>query len=189
MLLPPDEHEEEEEGADPRAELIARLLEYQRFKEAAGAFGERQLLGRDVFDARGADLGPRPDAEREIEVGLFELIEAFRHALKAARPSGAPHEVEAETITVRERMLVVVEALELRGSMEFDQLLLGSEPQSTTRALLVATFLAILELSRLAALRLYQSVNEAGVPEGPIHLRSVAPYGGRTWTERIRELM
>ena len=48
MLLPPDGSEEEGEGPDPRAELAARLLEYERYKEAAGQLGERRLLGRDV---------------------------------------------------------------------------------------------------------------------------------------------
>ena len=80
MLLPP-EGEEEGEGPDPRAELAARLLEYQRYKEAAGELGERRLLGRDVFPAWGLRPEPPPEGEREIEVGLFELLEAFRRAL------------------------------------------------------------------------------------------------------------
>ena len=52
MLLPPDGEDDEGDEDDPRAELVARLLEYQRFKEAAGELGERRLLGRDVFLAR-----------------------------------------------------------------------------------------------------------------------------------------
>ena len=64
MLLPPEPSEEEGEAIDPRAELVARLLEYQRFKEAASDLGERPLLGRDVFPARGPDPEPVPEAER-----------------------------------------------------------------------------------------------------------------------------
>ena len=97
MLLPPDPSQTDEEGGDPRAELVARLLEYQRFKEVAAEFDGRQLLGRDVFPAQGAEPEPVPEAEREIEVGIFQLVEAFRKALLRAGPKGVPHEVEAET--------------------------------------------------------------------------------------------
>ena len=182
MLLPPDGAEEEGEGPDPRAELAARLLEYQRYKEAAGELGERRLLGRDVFPAWGLRPEPPPEGEREIEVGLFELLEAFRRALKAAGPSGAAHKIEAETITVQERMIVVMKLLEARSSIDFDEVLIAEDDRPASRALVVATFLAVLELTRLAAMRLYQSVNEAGVPRGPIHLRLVENSG---WEGRI----
>jgi len=185
MLLPPDGAEEEGEGPDPRAELAARLLEYQRYKEAAGELGERRLLGRDVFSARGLRPEPQPEGEREIEVGLFELLEAFRRALKAAGPSGAAHEITTETVTVHERMIVVMKLFELRASLDFDELLVAEEGRPASRAVLVATFLAVLELTRLAALRLYQSVSESGVPRGPIHLRRVESSGGSGWDGRI----
>src|SRR5258706_6381837 len=81
MLLPPDPSAIADEGIDPRAELVARLLEYQRFKEVAGEIGERQLLGRDVFSAHAHGVEPEPVAAREIEVGLFELVDAMRRAL------------------------------------------------------------------------------------------------------------
>jgi segregation and condensation protein A len=188
MLLPPDGLETEGEGPDPRAELVARLLEYQRFKEVAGELAGRRWLGRDVFEAHALEIEPRPEAEREIEVGLFQLIEAYRRVLARAGPSAAPHEVEVETVTVRERMMVVMKALELRASLEFSECLLGSEGAPPSRAVFVATFLAILELSRLAALRIYQGVDERGVPHGAIHLRrSDEPSG--VWTELVAEVM
>jgi len=187
MLLPPEGAEEEGEGPDPRAELAARLLEYQRYKEAAGELGERRLLGRDVFPAWGLRPEPPPDGEREIEVGLFELLEAFRRALKAAGPSGAAHKIEAETITVHERMIVVMKLLEPRSSIDFDDLLVAEDGSPVSRAVVVATFLAILELTRLAALRLYQSLSETGVPRGPIHLRRVEGSEGSGWEGRIVE--
>jgi segregation and condensation protein A len=185
MLLPPDGLEEEGEGPDPRAELAARLLEYQRYKEAAGQLGERRLLGRDVFAASGLQPEAGSEAEREIEVGLFELLEAFRHALKAAGPSGAAHEIETETVTVQERMIVVLELLELRASVDFDEVLVGEDGLPVRRAVVVATFLAILELARMAALRLYQGLSESGVPRGPIHMRRVESPDGRSWDGRI----
>ena len=113
----------------------------------------------------------------------------FRRALKAAPPSGAAHEVEIETITVRERMLAVMERLEGRESLEFEAVLVDEGGRPATRALIVATFLAVLELTRLEALRLFQSTNEAGVPRGPIHLRRGEGLGGGDWRLRIAEVM
>jgi len=189
MLLPPDGLDAEGEGPDPRAELVARLLEYQRFKEVAGQLAERRWLGRDVFEAHASPLDPRPESEREIEVGVFQLIEAYRRVLARAGPSAAPHEVEVETVTVRERMLVVMQALELRPSLEFMECVLTKEGTLPSRSIFVATFLAILELSRLAALRLYQGVGERGGPQGPIHLRRSDEPGSEAWTEQVAEVM
>ena len=118
MLLPPDPSAIADEDVDPRAELVARLLEYQRFKEVAGEIGDRQLLGRDVFAARAHGVEAAPEAAREIEVGLFELVDAMRRALARGGHTGAAHEVEIETITVRERMLVVMGALSSREACE-----------------------------------------------------------------------
>jgi segregation and condensation protein A len=185
MLLPPDREEDGEE-VDPRAELVARLLEYQRFKEAAGQLGDRRLLGRDVFSASGARPEPRPDSEREVEVGLFELLEALRQALRAAGPSGFAHEVEVETVTVRERMVVVMQALDLRDSLSFDEVLLREDGSPGSRSVIVATFLAILELTRLSVLRLYQGIDETGRPYGAIHLRPAEQAAD--WTELIGDM-
>lgn len=188
MLLPPAPGEGAEEGVDPRAELVARLLEYQRFKEVAVELGDRQLLGRDVFEAHGPEIERPPEASREIEVGLFQLVEAFRQALRRSGPAGVAHEVEVETITVHERMLVVMEVLSERESCEFEDLLRDGD-RLASRAVIVATFLAILELTRLEALGLYQGVDERFVPQGPIHVRRLGAAGDRIWIERISELM
>jgi segregation and condensation protein A len=188
MLLPPD-GTGEEEGVDPRAELVARLLEYQRFKEAAEQLGERSLLGRDVFRAVCPGASAPPPGQRELEVSLFHLVEAYRRALRAAPPSGAPHAVEVEAITVRERMLAVMEALGLRGSVELDEVLVSPGGGRPSRALVVATFLAVLELCRIAALRLYQGVGPTGSPQGPIHLRLASRGGGEGWRAQIAEIM
>jgi segregation and condensation protein A len=187
MLLPVESSGEEEVG-DPRAELVARLLEYQRFKEVAGELGDRQLLGRDIFAAQAPEIEPPPEAEREIEVGLFQLVEALRNALRRAGPSGAAHEVEVETVTVHERMLVVMHALADRESCEFDELL-QENGRYASREVIVATFLGILELTRLEALGLYQGVDALGVPVGPIHLRRRSEPGDQSWIERISDLM
>jgi len=191
MLLPPSEEEEEGEEMDPRAELIARLLEYQRYKEVAEALGERRLLGRDVFDAVGQGPEATPENEREIEVGLFELIEAFRLMLKQApREEGdGLHHVEVEVVTVRERMLKVMQTIDGRESVEFRQIFAMADGSSPTRTVLVATFLAILELARLEALAIYQGISDEGAPAGPIRVRAVQALNELTWDERITELM
>jgi segregation and condensation protein A len=187
MLLPPDPSAIADAGVDPRAELVARLLEYQRFKEVAGEIGERSLLDRDVYSARAHGLDPAPLADREIEVGLFELVDAMRRALARGGHTGAAHEVEIETITVHERMLVVMGALADREACEFEELL--GDDGSWTRAVIVATFLAILELTRLEAIGLYQSHDELGVPRGPIHVRRRGEPGDRSWEQRVSDLM
>jgi segregation and condensation protein A len=188
MLLPPDPSQGEEEGVDPRAELMARLLEYQRFKEAALNLGERPLLGRDVYSARGPEPERPAEAEREIEVGIFQLVDAFREALRHARPSGAAHEVEIETVTVRDRMIAIMESFELREACAFEEFL-TQDGVWASRAVIVATFLAILELARIAAVGLYQGTNEKGEPQGPIHVRRTAKHDVEDWARRISQLM
>ena len=198
MLLPPDGEEEAAEGLDPRAELVARLLEYQRYKEAAELLGRRRLLGRDVFDAQGAAPGRVPDAERAIEVGLFELLDAFRQVLDRTDEEGGVHEVDlaTETFTVRERVIAIMELLERVESIEFTQVFERAGGSRPSRPLVIASFLAILELARLQALRIYQGMGETGNPNGPIRLRATLdpPEGGTSeatahWRDRISDLM
>ncbi len=187
MLLPAPEPEDEEVG-DPRAELMARLLEYQRFKEAAGELGERPLLEREVFVARGSEPEPTPDGEREIEVGLLALLEAYRRVLQQARVAATTHEITTESVTVRERMDVVVAALRDAETVVFESLFAGPDGSFPSRAVLVATFLAILELARLRAIRLFQSLGDDGAPSGSIHVRRGAEEAA-TWDERVSDYM
>jgi segregation and condensation protein A len=190
MLLPPEESEEEGEEIDPRSELVARLLEYQRFKEAAETLSRRRLLGRDIFEAHGPVPDPIPDADREIEVGLFELIEAFRRVLEDARDGDTLHAVETENVTVRERMIHVMEVLEQVENIEFMEIFKSRSGAAPSVPLVVATFLAMLELARLTALMIYQGLNEEGAPEGAIRLRAVEQQSdGPSWYERITETM
>ena len=189
MILPRNEEEEDEDGLDPRAELVARLLEYQRFKEVAEELGERRLLDRDIYAAHPPELEATPEGEREIAVDLVRLVEAFRHVLKSARPESHVHEIEAETVTVLDRMTVIMDVLSDLPQIEFDQVFLQSPSGvAPSRPVLVTTFLALLELVRLSAVRIYQSVDEASVPKGPIHLRR-AEEGDIAWNERVAEIM
>jgi segregation and condensation protein A len=188
LLLPPSEDGEEDEGLDPRAELVARLLEYERFKEASEKLAEVPREGRDVFAARTPEPAPTPESEREIEVTLVALLDAFRRVLARVPQGTGLHEVEAEHITVFERMGAIMDALAAEEAIEFEQLFAAVPGSRLSRPLVVATFLALLELVRVSALRVYQGLREDGVPEGPIRLRR-SEDGSDLWRARVAEVM
>jgi len=157
-LLPPDPNapidEDEEDGVDPRAELIRRLLEYQKYKDAAERLATRPTLGRDVF-ARGpvADA-ERPGDEPLAEVGLFALLEALSQVLDR---TGAPavHDVVVDRVSVLERIHRICDLLEAASPRSFEDLLEIDE--GSTRAFLISTFLALLEMARLRMIRIEQA--------------------------------
>lgn len=177
LLLPPNEAEEETEEEDPRAALIARLLEYQRFKEAAQEIDALPRLGRDRFAPPGLTPEAVPEAERDIAVSLLPLVEAFRRVLERTEPEDRAHQIFSEPVTVREQMVAIVDALERAPSVELMAMLEELCGERPSRSTVVATFLALLELARLAVLRVFQSADASGAPNGPIHLRraSAAP--------------
>ncbi|MCE2392968.1 MAG: segregation/condensation protein A [Proteobacteria bacterium] len=170
MLLPRDPGDDEpDEGTDPRAELARRLAEYAVFQEAARELGDRPRLGRDVFEGR-TDRGDRASGAAELEVGLFALVEAMQRVLASIEPERRHHEVNLESITLRERMLHVMDRLRgLEGAaLGFEELLADGAP---TRQRVVVTFLALLELARIQALHLFQNRSGEGAPEGPVWVR------------------
>lgn len=155
MLLPAillDEGAEEEE-VDPRAELVRRLIEYQKYKEAAGCLGERELLGREIFARKFAapDLLDFQTDEQPLEMELFELIEAFQRVL-AKVPEGSFHDVIAERISVADRINDILSLLQGKESLVFEELF----GDFLTREYVIATFLAILELCKLRMARVVQ---------------------------------
>jgi segregation and condensation protein A len=151
-LLPESDAEtdEDEEGGDAREELMKRLLEYQRFKEAADELGQRDVLTRDVFvRATGPTEKPLPTAFRELSV--FELLTALRRVLERL-PKDEFHEVTLEKITVREKMTLVLERLRVDGQVMFESLF----TDAGTRMAVIVTFLAMLELVKIRAIRIFQ---------------------------------
>ena len=151
MLLPPDEaDQEEDEEGDPREELMRRLLEYQRFKDAAGELERREILRRDVFVR---SLEPPEEAETVgfESVSLFDLIAALRAVLERFPKEGF-HEVVLEKISVREKMSLLLDDLHRRGKVIFQSLFEGA----TSRLEVVVTFLAMLELVKIRAVRILQ---------------------------------
>jgi segregation and condensation protein A len=155
LLLPqPEEEAAEEEEEDPRAELVRRLLEYQKYKEAALSLDGRPQLGREVF-ARVAAM-PEPDtaaADGGFEaVGIYELVEALRAVLAEAPPE-VFHEVDVERLSVTERVTAILSQLEGRQSLAFGDLF----EERPARPQVVVTFLALLELVRLRLVKLMQN--------------------------------
>jgi segregation and condensation protein A len=155
MLLPAvllDEACEEEEE-DPRAELVRRLIEYQKYKDAACRLGGGELLGREVFARKfdPPDLVDMPAEEAPLEMELFELIEAFRRVL-AQVPEGSFHDVIAERISVADRINDILGLLQGKESLVFEELF----GEFLIREYVIATFLAILELCKLRMVRVAQ---------------------------------
>ena len=153
MLLPTfTEEEEEEEGEDPRAELVRRLLEYQKYKEAAAELERRPMLHRDVFVR--LVLADEEESKREerIEVNLFELLDVFRQVLDRARPE-AFHEVILDRLSVEEKVQDILCLLQRENrSIAFHLLF----PEQASRRVIIVTFLAILELVKMKLIRIFQ---------------------------------
>ena len=164
MLLPAGADEpDEEEGVDPREELICRLLEYQRYKDAAEQLVQREILSRDVF-ARAAtpteEVGPR--GFREISV--FELLGALKQVIDRL-PKDTFHEVTLEKITVREKMTLLLDRLRQQGGVMFESLF----AEVKSRMEVIVTFLAMLELVKVRAIRILQKEMA-----GPIMIEAAA---------------
>jgi segregation and condensation protein A len=166
-LLPEDEEDEDdEEEGDPKEELIRRLLEYQRFKEAAHDLERQEILRRDVFTRSAA--APEVDETVEIErLSVFDLISAFRHVLERL-PDERVHEVTLERVSVREQMNVLLDMLHRKGRTVFQSLF----EDAASRIEVVMTFLAMLELVKMRAVRFWQEERL-----GPIFLELAAPVG------------
>jgi segregation and condensation protein A len=163
MLLPAgdDVAEEDEDGEDPREELVRRLLEYQRFKDAAEQLGQREILARDVFIRSGTPTEEVPVPNLR-EVSVFELLTALKRVLERF-PKDNVHEVTLDKITVREKMTLLLDTLRAQSRVLFDSLF----AEVKTRMEVVVTFLAMLELVKARAIRIFQ--DELG---GPIQIEA-----------------
>ena len=154
MLVPvnPTEAEGEEEGEDPRDELVRRLLEFQRYKEAAGLLHQKREIRAATWIRPDTALPTFDDAGEEmIEAGLYDLIGAFKELLER-RKTLLAHEVEHEGKSVEERMEELLDMLREGQSLEFLELFASEE----TKAGMILTFLSLLELIRLKRIKVYQ---------------------------------
>ncbi|MGB5261254.1 MAG: ScpA family protein [Gammaproteobacteria bacterium] len=162
MLLPRPPGIEEDED-DPRAELIRRLQEYERYKQAAEDIDTLPRLGRDVFQAE-AEAPEQKVIQLPPEVDLQELIAAFQDVMQRASMY-AHHHVQLEALSVRERMSIVLSKIGSDRFTPFTELFTVEEG----RMGVVVTFLAILELMKESLLDLTQSE-----PYAPIHVKAAA---------------
>lgn len=158
MLLPQPSVEEEE--ADPRSELIRRLQEYERFKQASEQIDALPRMHRDTFGVSVIQSEhhlerPRPD------VDFKELLFAFQEVMQRAQMF-ASHHIERERLSVRERMTSILSMLGVEDFVEFPRLF---DPQEGRSAVIV-TFLALLELLKNHAIELVQSK-----PFAPIYVK------------------
>ncbi|MGM0520497.1 MAG: segregation and condensation protein A [Pseudomonadota bacterium] len=175
-LLPRPPKEEGDEEEDPRAELIRRLQEYERLKEAAESLDTLPRMGRDWFSVQ-AGLPPLESRVVHPEVELDELLGALAGLLKRAELTQT-HQITREVLSTRERMLVIMEHLQRAPGRytPFEALFTLEEG----RAGVVVTFMAILELAKEAMIEIVQNA-----PLSPIHVRArqVAPEGPIEVTE------
>ncbi len=155
MLLPPDqsEGEDEEEEPDPREELVRRLLEYQRYKEAADELRNQPILYRDVF-TRGSRAQAVESDSPFAEVSVYRLIEALNQVIKQSEKK-IGHRVTVDRISIADRIQELTTMLRERCELTFEELFADQR----TRDRVVATFLALLEMARLHMVRIHQAVD------------------------------
>ena len=164
MLLPPDEQaalSEEEEEEDPRAELVRRLIEYQKFKEVAVILKEMHHIGSDAFLRRGDNSNIMPD-ENQFDsytpvplapIEIYDLIEMFAKAIEKRKPQFV-HAVQFEKISVRARITELIDFCRNHFQFDFSEALLHFQAKSKID--LIVTFLAVLEMVRLKLIEVEQ---------------------------------
>lgn len=159
MLLPPDPTEEDtdEEGQDPREELVKRLLTYQKYKQAATMLDDQPHLGRDVFVREAKRPKKDPDAPVELaDVSIFKLVESFHRILDQLQLNQA-HDVEMENFSIADSAQHI-QALFVRnpkGRVRFMELF--EQTSKPSYGQVVAYFLAVLSMIKRGVLKVLQS--------------------------------
>jgi len=164
MLLPRPKVDGEGVEEDPRAELVRRLQEYERFKKAAEGIDRLPRLERDTWTAS-ADLKDRRVVRMLPQVTLQEMLVAFKDVVARAEMF-AHHHVKREPLSVRERMSNVLDALRSASFLDFSQLFRPEEGRMGA----TVTFIAILELMREGLIEIVQAE-----PFAPLHVRGASP--------------
>jgi len=163
--------EEDEEEEDPRYELIRRLVEYKKFKDAAARLQVREGEMECIYERRpGRPELAEVDAPRRAPVSVFDLIEAVSTILKRFNERGDYREIQADPYTVSEKMAALREMILARGSFRFSELFANAR----TRSEVVVTFLAMLELTRLRQLIVTQGEDFGEIEIGIAPLEPVA---------------
>lgn len=166
-LLPQQEDEAgAEEGPDPLEELRRQLIEYQKYKDVAVVLREQDILEKDVF-TRSFYEDPAVKGEEGPgieELSLFDLLSALQHILKKGGQNNALMEVTAEQISVKDKITWLLEMLKDKQNVTFESLFISL----TSKMEIVSTFLALLELIKLQAVRVLQQM-----PFGTIFIYSI----------------
>ena len=160
ILLPRQVAEDDDEG-DPRAELIRRLQDYERFKMAAEDIDEMPRMGRDIYQAS-AESPDKKNEKQYSEVHMQELLMALSDVMKRAEMFES-HHIQLEKLSTRERMSQILENIRDKQFVPFATLFKKSEG----RLGVVVTFLAVMELIRESLVEIVQ--NESF---GPIHIKA-----------------
>jgi segregation and condensation protein A len=164
MLLPAKDGvavEQEEPEADPREELVRRLLEFQKYRDAAHQLSDRDQLGRDVFARVPSTMDVAGDLDPGLKtVSVFKLVELMAALMKRDE---FHHTIEFETVSIAERIEYVMAFGEARDNrFSLTQLLQGI----LSRRELVVTFIAVLEMTRLQLLKLrIEEDNDSELPQ------------------------
>ncbi|PIR26425.1 MAG: segregation/condensation protein A [Deltaproteobacteria bacterium CG_4_10_14_0_2_um_filter_43_8] len=161
LLLPIEEQGVlEDEGNDPRASLVERLLEYQKYKEAGNQLEGRAQLGRDVFLPQSPER-VKPTHDGPLEVDIYELLEAFGKLI-ARVPEKKFHGVGLDRISVNARIYQLMDRIQKDATTTMEEILTDVFDVYDV----IITFLSLLEMCRLKMIKLYQI--ERG---GTIYLR------------------
>lgn len=159
LLLPRAPRVEGEPEEDPREELVARLLEYRRLRDAAQSLAEIESVRRGIWRRQGSppDLGEAPEDLGEIDLGevsLYDLLGALRHVMVRWDQAHPPaYHLGLETFSVRDQVKRLL--AEIDRGRPFD--LLADLKARSCRSEVIAAFLAVLELARLSLVRVHQT--------------------------------
>jgi segregation and condensation protein A len=182
MLLPRPDPSQEDAAEDPREALVRRLLEHQKFKAAAELLHEKEIQRSAQWgrpDGRVADVvGEAP--EPEIEVDLFSLMAAFRQVIERARQRPVVV-LPPEQISIETRIEHLLARLSETDACGFEELFADVQ----TRAGMIVTFLALLEMIRLKLVRVFQQGQQGTY--GPIRVYKRARPAGAPEFEATRE--
>lgn len=154
-LLPSNEAPEGNEGPDPRAELVAKLVEYQKFKQAANFLEKRADEFADIY-YRGTPTFS--DQEKTLAITTFDLLAALKEVLDRAEDV-EKKEVVGEEFPIEEKMEKILRILEAKPSIAFEELFVDERK----RRGIIACFLALLELTKLQKIFFRQEVNFAKI--------------------------
>ena len=156
MLLPAavaDDGALDDDAEDPRAELVAHLLEYRRYRTVAAELGAMPLLGREVFERDGCEPLPDGQGRSALSIDVNELVSALQALLEKREPKMAM-EIRNEPISIQIKIEEIITRLKTHRWLSFGSLF----SDDFSRGNIVVTFLALLEVVKNGVARIYQDI-------------------------------